>query len=464
MIISSAFLNYRTVIALVLSVVFGLALTALMPFLTAHKIMFVAFPCAAAFFLMLVVKPRATFLLIFMTRPILDLILNLTKVDVGGQDVGFGAILNLLIIVLAVFLIFYEGVFPRNNPVIRNWIFFLAIMFFAMVESPYIGRGVRLYANYLSYFSMFLIPFLIIKDRKDFIFWLKMFAWSFVLPVIYANIDLLHGGQFYADAGQRIKGPFSHPNILAFYLTLGITFYFYLLKSGFFKFRRLAFWTLVLFMLNMAVLLLATKTRNAWIASFGGFLIYGLLKDRKALVLMFLLMPALLLVPAVKDRVVTAFNGKGSLDYDGINSFEWRLKMWKSSIPMIAKRPLQGYGLSSFVPMSRGFSIVGSNGAHNMYVEALFESGMFGLFSLLALLFKPLIIFFKNMYQVFNRRESVVWAIVIGYLISYIVICAADNLSYYLALNWYVWFFIALMILSKRFMEPAPKNPETQIH
>lgn len=408
---------------------------------------------------MLVVNPRATFVVVFLTRPLLDLALNLTKVTVGEQEIGFGAILNLIIIVLAGFLFFYEGVFPRKNPVVRAWVFFLVVMLIAVIDSPYIGRAVRLYANYLSYFAMFLIPFLIIKSREDFLFWVKIFAWSFVLPVLYANIDLLRGGTFYSDAGMRIKGSFSHPNVLAFYLCLGITYCFYLLKSKILKFSPRVVMVVIIFVLNMVVLLLATKTRNAWIACFGVFFIYGLLRDRKTLLILLLLMPFLMFVPAVKDRVITVFNGKSSLDYEGVNSFEWRLRMWTSSFPLIVKKPLQGYGLTSFKEMSPQFSEGRSNmGAHNVYVETLFESGLIGLFAFLFLFFSSFQIFWNNMIKSVDRNLSGLWAVVVGYFISYVLICFADNLSYYLALNWYVWFFIALMLISKRYMEPGEKN------
>ena len=224
------FLNFRIIAAFFISCVFGIFLTALVPLFNNHPSMLLALPLAGAFFLMLVIVPKAMFVVVFLLRPLLDLALNLTKVNVGGQEIGFGAILNLIVIVLAVFLVFYEGVFPRKNQVVHCWVLFLVVMLIAVVDSPFAGRAMRLYANYLSYFAMFLIPFLIIKTRGDFLFWVKIFAWSFVLPVLYANIDLAHGGQFYVDAGTRIKGSFSHPNVLAFYLCLGITYYFYLLK------------------------------------------------------------------------------------------------------------------------------------------------------------------------------------------------------------------------------------------
>lgn len=456
--LTSSFLNYRIITALVISVLFGLVMTSLLPLFNKHPQLMLALPAVGVFFLMLVVNPRATFVLVFLTRPMLDVALNLTKVSFGGQEIGFGAILNLIVIALAVFLFFYEGVFPRKNPVVHAWVFFLVVMMIAVVESPYGGRAIRLYANFLSYFAMFLIPFLIIKTREDFIFWVKIFAWSFVLPVFYANIDLLQGGQFYADAGTRIKGSFSHPNVLAFYLCLGLTYYFYLLKSKLLTFSPRVVLAMVMLMLNMVVLLLATKTRNAWIGCFGIFFIYGLLKDRKALLILFCLLPLLMFVPSVKDRVVTLSNGKSSINYKGINSYEWRVRMWKSSIPRILQRPLQGYGLASFYPMSREFSDVGSNGAHNLYVETLFESGVLGLMGLLGLFFAPLITFIKNMKQAGSKQHSALYAIVVAYLSSYILICGADNLGYYLAFNWYVWFFISLMYISKQYIS-APVKP-----
>jgi O-antigen ligase len=308
---------------------------------------------------------------------------------------------------------------------------------------------------------MFLIPFLIIKSWEDFRFWLKMFAWSFVLPVLFADLDLLRGGQFYPDAGVRVKGTFSHPNILAFYLALGLTFYFYFLKSRLVKLKPIVIRSMRLLMVNMIILLVATKTRNAWLACFGSFFIYGLLKDRKFLLMLILLIPLSFGLPQVRDRVVTLFNGQSSsVNYQGINSFEWRLRMWKSSFSKIARRPLQGYGLTSFMRMSEIFSEVGGKGmgAHNIYLETLFETGIVGLLSLLALFFTPLLIFSKYMRSCAEPLESKLWAVVVAYMVGYIIVGSADNLSYYLVFNWYVWFFIGLMMLSKKFM-PLSSSP-----
>jgi len=113
---------------------------------------------------------------------------------------------------------------------------------------------------------------------------------------------------------------------------------------------------------------------------------------------------------------------------------------------------LQGYGLTTFKPMSEQFfSEKSGSGAHNAYLETLFESGIFGFLSFILLLLSPLKMFLNNMFTSLKPRQARLWAILAGYMISYMIICFADNLSYYLVLNWYVWFFIGLMLVSERF-------------
>lgn len=207
-------------------------------------------------------------------------------------------------------------------------------------------------------------------------------------------------------------------------------------------------------MLNMVVLLIATKTRNAWIACFSGFFIYGILQDRKILLVLLLLLSIFFMVPSVKERAMSSTDKNARMNgYQGIDSFDWRRQMWEGSLSQIARRPLQGYGLSSFQPMSEQFSNVGRNrGAHNVYIEVLFEAGILGLISFLSLFLTPLSIFLENMRKSFSQNQSRLWALAASYVISYMIICSADNLSYYLVLNWYVWFFIGLMFVSGPFM------------
>ncbi len=442
--------DYRFFTAIFMGLLFGVLMDKLLPIFARNPLFLLALPAAGAFFLYLIVRPKETLVLLLIARPLLDWVLDLTKISVGGTQFSVGAGLNLAIIALGIFMAFYFKGFPRRDPVVRWWIIYLLILACATAYSPYMGQAARLVINQLTYFTMFLIPFFIIKSREDFLFWLKVLAFSFVLPVVCGNINLLQGGKEYADAGSRVVGTFTHPNILAFYLVLGLTVYFYILTDKEFKMsREIRVWMKII-MLNMAVLLIATKTRNAWLACFLAFFIYGLLKDKRMMLTLLLIVPVALLVPTVQERIATIIKGDSS-DYKGLNSFEWRLRMWESSMPMIAQKPLEGYGLTSFKPMSKNFSTVGTSGAHNVYVELLFETGIFGLGSFVLLFWSALMVFFRNMRSAIDPAQSKLWAVLIGYVISYILICSADNLLYYLAFNWYVWFFVGLAMVSQKF-------------
>lgn len=418
-----------------------------------------ALPFICLFGIFTIVRPKTVFLLILLFRPLLDNLLNMTKSNVGGESIGLGAVLNLVIIALAFYLSITEGNPRFKNFIIKSWYIYLAFMLMAAFYSPFLSHGIRLFLNFLSFFCMFIIPFILIKSKDDLVFWSKIFMLSFILPVLAANVDLIKGGDFYQDAGMRIKGTFTHPNILGFYLVLGISFYFYNLKIKLValstKWRNLA----ILLMFNMFVLLIATKTRNAWIALFLVFFIYSILKDKKLLLILSICLPLSLFIPQVQKRIVTLVD-KSQDDYNGMNSWEWRLDMWKKSLDMIYQKPIQGYGLTSYKPLSEEFSQGGRQmGAHNAYLETLFETGLLGLSSFFMLLLTPLFFFFRRMRFTTSQIFSQSWALVVAYLISYITICFADNLSYYLVFNWYVWFFVGLMYLVNRFEGQLQSKP-----
>ncbi len=440
--------NYRIWITVFFSLGLGLFWNIFSPIFAMKPILLLAMPCAALLLLLMVTKPIWMIVSILVSRPLLDIVLNMTRVNTGGGDgVGLGAIINLTIILLAIFLCFYYTNFPQKIAPISAWIFYLICMLIAVFYSPSRADSARLWINEVSYFSLFLIPFLIIKDSKDFIFWLKVLALSFVLPIMYANIDLLHGGKYFEDAGMRITGSFTHPNILAFYLVLAFTFYFYLLKSGHLKSKHGLKFVIKLLMINILVLLIATKTRNAWISIYAGFFIYALLQERRILWLLVIVVPLFLLIPQVQERM-TVLNNTSSSNYQRVNSFEWRLQMWKNSFSKIMERPVQGHGLGAFKPMSEQFSANKKTGAHNTYLELIFETGVIGFLSFMLLFLSPLNVFFKNMTRTINSGEARVWALMISYIIGYMLICSADNLLFYLVFNWYAWFFIGLMLVA----------------
>jgi O-antigen ligase len=157
---------------------------------------------------------------------------------------------------------------------------------------------------------------------------------------------------------------------------------------------------------------------------------------------------SLAFLPPVQERILDAFQNQHQSLTQGMNSFAWRLTLWSDSIPLIMDRPLFGYGLTMFKQSSPLFSKwaqIGGSGAHNVYIELLFETGIIGLVAYLAIYFiliKQVLFYYKHLQ---GDRQKGVAAMVLVYVIGYLIVCAIDNLQQVLVANWYVWFFIGAM-------------------
>ncbi len=413
-----------------------------LPFAIAKPIFLIVLIAGAILGVFLIFRPKVCFMILFLIRPVLDPILNQTKMDAGGGNaLGFGAVLNLLIIILAIALFLKTPHLIKKVPLKKTWIFFLGAMFLSCFYSPDRGGAFKLMGNFFSYFAMFIMPFLLIQNEKDLDFWIRMLVFSCALPVILTNADFITGGHMTADAGLRFQGPFTHPNILAFYLVFALTLVLFWIK------RRGAFhgWSrtiLILFVLNAALELLGSKTRNAWISVWAMMLLYGMMSEKKYMIYCLVAIPVALCIPSVQQRILEVFSGEHRTLEQGMNSWDWRLAIWKSSWELVCKSPILGNGLGSFKPLSAQFFSGGKEfGAHNTYLQILFESGALGLSSFIILLTG----FGFKIFSYWKKTRLGIYAVAFVYVISYSVICFADNLIYYLVLNLYFIFFMALV-------------------
>ena len=145
----------------------------------------------------------------------------------------------------------------------------------------------------------------------------------------------------------------------------------------------------------------------------------------------------------------------------------WRVQLWKSSLDLVKHRPVVGHGLGSFESYSADFFTLdkkhertgGGTPAHNAYLELLFETGVVGLSAYLAIFFVILRRFWG---QVKSKVPGVSTeaTILFCYTIGYLTIGISDNTLYYLAFNWYFWFFIALILQSLTFHVPQAEAAE----
>lgn len=436
----------RPVIEIVLALLAGLIAApvfgALIPaVLNRGMIALCLVPVIAAFFLLMIVRPHIAIALILLFRAGLDPLIE--KSRSGDQQMGLGAGINVIVILLTVFLAIRFKPDLKKLKFLLFWLAYLLICFCAVFYSPQSFRALRLFMNFVTYVSMAVLPFMLIQKPKDRFVWLKCLLAASIGPVVLGDYQLLrfHGQE------DRVLGSFAHPNIFAFFMVLMIVIAFVLILSKEAGLTRNGNNVLKLYMANLFILLLATKTRNAWIACWLIFFIYGLKYDRKILTVT-IIMPLLsLFLPAIQERVMDLFQGNDTSKDYGLNSFAWRKRLWMDSLPVIAKRPVEGHGLASFVPLSQTFSAFAESkgvGAHNTYLEILFETGLLGLTAFAGIWWALMRFFsdFVNKIPFLFKKEFI---LVFAYVISYAVDCTADNMNYYLVSNWYTWFFIGIM-------------------
>jgi len=429
----------RYVITLMISLVSAWVVLQTAGIIGSNSMVLVAVPFLLLLALLTIMDLSYPLILILLFRPLLDPLLEMTKIPLFGQSLGVGALLNGLVIVLTGLLLIKNRICLTRVSSHYNWIAFLLLCSVSLFVSVDPGRGFRLILNFLSYFCMFLLPFVVVKKKQDLLFWLRVLLTSGFFVLVSGLVDYFRGGAFYLDAGMRIKGTFSHPNILAFYLVLLIVICIFVLQEKIKLLPRFQPFLLTFMLLVSGFLLVETKTRNALIALWLLLLLYSALRDRRYLVPLLLTPLAALLVPSLNERILEIVKPSPALT-NSLDSFAWRVSLWKSALPLVWDSPLIGHGLASFQPLSPGFSkiaVKGGSPAHNVFMELAFEIGIPGLIAYLSIHGVILYTFVKN-------RKNAVRFLLVALIGSFCVISFADNILYYLAFNWYYWFFVGL--------------------
>lgn len=394
-------------------------------------------PILLLFVIFLAFDRKIIILTIILFRSIGDVFLDSTRTSIGGVSIGIGAIINIVVLLIAFLLVLEKPkLFPKKLALF--WLPFMVIAFFGVVNSPEKVEAIRSYLTLLSYFALFIVAVYLVRTSTDFNKCIRLVVWSSILPIIYASIDaLLHmrGNSF------RLQGTFSHPNILAFYLVLVISLSLYLIKTDITPLRPFGRFCVTANMIAGLAELLLTQTRSAWIACFLIFLAYAIFFERKYLFYLLILPIVAILIPSVGDRLADLDSSNEVYAYAQLNSFSWRLSLWESALRwMELPKYIVGYGLDGFKYYSRTFFLKAGTmdwGAHNVYIQLFFEVGILGLISFIVLFFN-----IARHLKRLLKTDLLGFFILSALIIEYLVIAASDNTLAYLVFNWYFWFAI----------------------
>jgi O-antigen ligase len=387
----------------------------------------------AGLLLLAVNKELCLFLLILIRAPI-DPLLETIKLG----PVGVGAILNALVIVIAAACL-SEQVKENRWSSFAIWSPIVFVMMVSAARTAEPLYGVRSFLSFLTNFAVFLAPSFLPRCRYDLHYSIKAIVISSIIPVTYAFFDLYHGGYANPEA-ERISSTFPHPNIFAFYLVLVISLTFFSLKTTskpFTSGSRIFLWV---YLFVMVIELALTKTRTAWAVLFFTMILYGCLFEKKYLLYSIVLTLAAMLITPIQDRLLNLTDAKIFWNYGfAANSYDWRQILWESAWNwMSPSNMVFGNGLGSFLKFSPIFFPLSGGtefGAHNIYLQLLFEEGAIGVASFIWLFAGLTLVIYRDMIT-----EKLAAFIVLALLIQYLVAGYSDNMLDYLSFNWNLWF------------------------
>lgn len=419
-------------------VVMGLACVFMGDMVSQKPVFFLALPIALVVGFLFLGSPKTLLIAILLLRAVANPVLEEARFASFG---GLGGLVNLAVIMLAALFWMRE---PRRIPRLAwmVWVPFIVMQLAGLAYSPDRLPELRTFLGTLSTMAMFVLAFYLVDDWTSLDRVLKLVIWSSVPVAIYTLVAIARGDvHLTADpaAMGRYKGPFSHPNILAFYLVLMQGVLLYLWKSA----RTVAGpgtrWAMAIYLLVLLALLAATKTRSAWMAAAAIFFLYGLLFQRRYLLYLCLVPLLALLVPDIRDRVLDIGQGNAVVQYAKLNSFTWRRVLWEDAISWMAPaRYAFGYGSGGFFFNSPTFfSLSGgiTTGAHSVAVQMLFDVGLVGLAAYYWAYWRSAVLFWR-----FRREDSLLSAMFIALLVGYVVVSLSDNMLSYLVFNWFFWF------------------------
>ena len=279
-----------------------------------------ALPALLLLGVLLIYDYKKLVMLILLFRSVGDMVLESTQFGIGSVRMGIGGLINLFVIIIACMMVMEK---PKAFPgrLARYWLPFVLMMSVGLVLSYEKTNALKMYLGIVSNFAIFLIAIYTVRSNEDFNKAIRLVMYSSLLPTLYAVVDIalhMRGGDF------RLQSTFSHPNVLAFYLTLVLVLGLYMLKSPLYNITPRGRIAVCLYMPMLMVQLLLTQTRSAWLACFLVFVLYALIFKRSYL-LYLLLLPLLLFVPSVNERLMDLGQGNEVVRNAQLNSFAWRV-------------------------------------------------------------------------------------------------------------------------------------------
>ncbi len=390
------------------------------------------------------------------------------------------------ILVLFLFKTLQEGKYdtrvlkhPVSIAIILNliWIFFTSLT----SELPLVS-GKFFIARLWFVIPMYFIGIQLFRKYKN----IELFSWLYIIPLMgviaYTIFNHARFG-FDEEAGHWVMTPFFNDHtaygaILAFFIPVFIGFTFNKVHS---KTIRLASFSVVVVLI---IALILSFSRAAWISLAVSFLFYLIIlfriKIRWILIVLavfvgiFLSFKWEILDTLEKNKqdssadFVEHVQSIANISSDASNLE--RINRWQSAIRMFHEKPIFGWGPGTYqffyAPFQRSKekTIISTNfgdlgNAHSEFIGPLAESGLFGMITMLAIVFAAIWTGLRVFKRSENKEIKLLALVTTLALISYFSHGLLNNFLDSDKASIPVWGFIAILVaLDVYFSEKAPST------
>lgn len=397
--------------------------------------------------------------------------LQLTVLSMPLLILNVGHMSELVILILTIFGIYFsirEKTLPFIHEQLKpysylTWAFFLSIVV-SVILSDNPGQGIDRIGSNVHFLVAPFVAYSIYKSNVDFEHMLLAIKFSVVIGTIYAVYE-----HFYLGIG-RVEAGADSPTIFGFIM---VFFGFVTTINIWMQTNKEKLFSIFIFLLALYSIILS-GTRISWIMFIVLYFsvvfiwsIQGYLSKKRLLLLAATLVAIIVFSiqsKQINNRTTIAFKEVKSFsdDANSIGAVESRLSMWSGGLAAFKQQPIIGYGYqntgfaaSQHLPTgpSKEF-IKGQKMLHNDYINSLVGFGIIGLLILLALLFFPLVMFFKRLKTGKNFTKN---AIGVLFMLALSVFAITDSVYSHNVMRSFFVFFLGVLLVVKKY--DTPKKP-----
>jgi len=276
-------------------------------------------------------------------------------------------------------------------------VFFVIALIWGVINSFAPSSSLKQVMVHTSFILFYFVVINVIRTKKQWLALIKAFICSAFLVALYGVIQNFIGvssteswvdEEMFTNIKTRVYSFFNNPNVLGEFLVLTIPIALALIWNKVKDIHRVLFSLILIFMLACIIF---TWSRGAWLGMLIAVALYLVMSDTRwmfAGILLLLLVPIGLYLTG-NSAIIERFMSIGNT---ADTSTAYRVSIWQASLSMISDFWVGGIGIGSdsYTTIYPSYALPGARFAlhsHNLYLQFLVETGIFGIVSLFCVLF-----------------------------------------------------------------------------